>query len=44
MQACPENQPLRRARAMPGPTHTDVPALGEVLDLADPDGPSRLPL
>jgi len=29
---------------MPGPAHSDAPALDEVLDLADPDGPSRLPL
>ena len=35
---------LGRARAMPGPAHTDAPALDEVLHLADPDGPSRLPL
>ena len=26
---------------MPGPAHTDAPALDEVLHLADPDGPSR---
>ena len=30
--------------SMPGPAHTDAPALNEVLHLADPDGPSRLPL
>ena len=35
---------LGRARAMPGPAHIDAPALDEVLHLADPDGPSRLPL
>ena len=35
---------LGRARAMPGPAHTGAPALDEVLHLADPDGPSRLPL
>ncbi|CAE7938431.1 ccdc135, partial [Symbiodinium necroappetens] len=35
---------LGRARAMPGPAHTDAPDLSEVLDLADPEGPSRLPL
>ena len=35
---------LGRARAMPGPAHTDAPALDEVLHLADPGGPSRLPL
>ena len=29
---------------MPGPAHTDAPDLSEVLDLADPEGPSRLPL
>ncbi|OLP88130.1 hypothetical protein AK812_SmicGene30567 [Symbiodinium microadriaticum] len=34
---------LSRARAMPGPAHTDAPDLSEVLDLADPEGPSRLP-
>eukprot|EP00439_Symbiodinium_sp_Y106_P052981 s4619_g7.t1 len=33
------------AWAMPGPAHnTDVQALDEVLDVADPDLPSRLPL
>ena len=36
---------LGRARALPGPArHADAPALDEVLHLADPDGPSRLPL
>ena len=33
------------AWAMPGPAHnTDVQALDEVFDVADPDLPSRLPL
>ena len=35
---------LGRARALPGPAHADAPALDEVLHLADPDRPSRLPL
>ena len=36
---------LGRARAMLGPAHTgntDAPDLSEVLDLTDPEGPSRL--
>ena len=35
---------LGRARAVPGPAHADAPALDEVMDLAGPEGPSRLPL
>ncbi|OLQ04062.1 hypothetical protein AK812_SmicGene12928 [Symbiodinium microadriaticum] len=34
----------RDLSGMPGPAHTDAPDLSEVLDLADPEGPSRLPL